>query len=172
MVAGNIKGALSMAAVLALPAGFVLRDRLVAIVFGVTFVTLVVQALPFAWLLRVLRVSLSAGTESIDAARATLITARRGQTELDELMSAGLVSRKQHAEWRAALQRQLIDAERELRVRTQGTRDHGVQVSVLTAQKAALLDAVRKGLLGSEAAEAAVSDLDRRLMALEVTEDP
>ena len=36
MVFGNVKGALSMAAVLALPADLPYRDRLVAIVFGVT----------------------------------------------------------------------------------------------------------------------------------------
>ncbi len=47
MVFGNIKGALSMAAVLALPADIPYRERLVAIVFGVTLVTLVTQALPF-----------------------------------------------------------------------------------------------------------------------------
>ncbi|HVJ94879.1 MAG TPA: sodium:proton antiporter, partial [Labilithrix sp.] len=47
MVFGNIKGALSMAAVLALPASMPNRARLVTIVFGVTFVTLMLQALPF-----------------------------------------------------------------------------------------------------------------------------
>ena len=47
MVFGNIKGALSMAAVLALPAALPHRERLITIVFGVTFVTLVTQALPF-----------------------------------------------------------------------------------------------------------------------------
>ena len=36
MVFGNVKGALSMAAVLSLPQGIPYRDRLIAIVFGVT----------------------------------------------------------------------------------------------------------------------------------------
>ena len=44
MVFGNVKGALSMAAVLALPQGIAYRDRLIAIVFGVTLVTLLTQA--------------------------------------------------------------------------------------------------------------------------------
>src|SRR6188768_530309 len=47
MVFGNIKGALSMAAVLALPASLAYRERLIAVVFGVTFFTLVMQGLPF-----------------------------------------------------------------------------------------------------------------------------
>ena len=47
MVFGNVKGALSMAAVLALPQNIPYRERLIAIVFGVTLVTLLTQALPF-----------------------------------------------------------------------------------------------------------------------------
>ncbi len=58
MVVGNIKGSLSMAAVLALPEALPNRDRLVTIVFGVTFVTLVTQALPFKKLLVWLGVTL------------------------------------------------------------------------------------------------------------------
>src|SRR6185295_16358885 len=54
MVFGNIKGALSMAAVLATPADLPHRERLIAIVFGVTFVTLITQALPFRRVLRFL----------------------------------------------------------------------------------------------------------------------
>ena len=63
MVFGNIKGALSMAAVLALPASLPYRDRLIAIVFGVTLVTLVTQALPFGRFLRWLGVSGTADDE-------------------------------------------------------------------------------------------------------------
>ncbi len=61
MVIGNIKGALSMAAVLTLPEDFPYRERLVTIVFGVTFVTLVMQALPFQRILRALKVTLDRG---------------------------------------------------------------------------------------------------------------
>lgn len=59
MVFGNIKGALSMAAVLALPAKLPHRAELVAIVFGVTFVTLLTQALPFRRVLHMLGVALA-----------------------------------------------------------------------------------------------------------------
>ena len=91
MVFGNVKGALSMAAVLALPEGFPYRARLVAIVFGVTLVTLLTQALPFRRVLEALGVS--APIDKFDTARASLIGARRGQLELDSLLATGLVSR-------------------------------------------------------------------------------
>jgi monovalent cation:H+ antiporter, CPA1 family len=167
MLIGNIKGALSMAAVLSLPHDMPHRDRLVTIVFGVTLVTLVAQALPFARLLKALGVALSAPDAALDAAKATLIAARCGQTELDDLLAAGLVSRKEHAERKAAFQRRVIAAEAALRS-PQGEieRDHVTDLSLLTAQKAAVLDAARRGLITAETASAHVSELDRAMIEL------
>jgi CPA1 family monovalent cation:H+ antiporter len=167
MVLGNIKGALSMAAVLALPADLPYRPRLVTIVFGVTLVTLVMQALPLGRLLRFLKVTLAAPDHSLDAARATLVAARRGLTELEELLQAGLVSRKEHAQQRASFQRLVIDAEEVLRGPLgEAGWDKIVDVSLLQAQKSAVLDAARRGLISVEAAEAQVSAFDRALMKL------
>ena len=126
MVFGNVKGALSMAAVLALPASLPARDRLVTIVFGVTFITLITQALPFRRCLRWLEVG--ATTDDVfDVARARLIAARRGQVELDGMLATGLMSRPEHAARRAAFQRIVISAEAELRTpegRRGGRCDH------------------------------------------------
>jgi CPA1 family monovalent cation:H+ antiporter len=165
MVFGNIKGALSMAAVLALPASLEYRERLIAVVFGVTFVTLVTQGLPFRRVLIWLGVrdSLDGAAE---LARATLISARRGQTELDSLLTDGLVSRKQHGERWAAFQRQVIAAERTLRTPTgDAAPDHVADLAVLTAQKTALLDAARRGIISLETAEARASELDTEIVA-------
>jgi CPA1 family monovalent cation:H+ antiporter len=165
MVVGNIKGALSMAAVLALPEGLAHRERLVNIVFGVTFVTLLTQALPFGRLLRALKVTLGSDP-SENRAKATLIAARRGQTELEDLLATGLVSRKDHAERRAELQRQVIEAELVLRARPDAPGlDPHVEISLIAAQKAALNDAARRGLVDQEAADHVIADLDRRLLS-------
>ena len=165
MVFGNIKGALSMAAVLALPKDLPHRDRLVAIVFGVTLITLVTQALPFRKFLVVLGIVNSSLDNQIDNAKATLIGARRAQKELDELLGAGLVSRKDHAERWATFQRQIIAAERKLRgPRGEIARDHIADLALLTAQKSAVLDAARRGLIGMEVAEAQAGELDRALL--------
>lgn len=166
MVFGNIKGALSMAAVLALPQATPGRDRLVAIVFGVTFVTLVTQALPFARVLRAFGATLGPRDEELDSARATLIAARRGQAELDELLRAGLVSRKDHAERAAAYQRLVIGAEATLRSpRAEAEGDAATDLALVDAQKAALLDAMRRGLISSEITERKINELDRELIA-------
>jgi CPA1 family monovalent cation:H+ antiporter len=165
MLAGNIKGALSMAAVLALPQGLAHRDRLITIVFGVTFVTLVTQALPFRAILRKLGVATVSASPEFDEAKAILVEARRGQAELDELLASGLISRKDHAERRAAFQRQIIQAESKLRGPAgEVVRDALADVAILAAQKAALLEAARRGLIADETAHARVNVIDRELV--------
>jgi len=167
MVFGNVKGALSMAAVLALPEDIPYRDRLIAIVFGVTLVTLLTQALPFRRFLTWLGVAGETESREIDSSRAVLISARRAQLELDQLLASGLISRRDHAERRAAFQRDIIEAERTLR--TAGTHSHGdvVLPAVLNAQKAAILDAARRGLITERTAGEHVAELDEKI--LEVT---
>jgi len=166
MVFGNIKGALSMAAVLALPAGIPYRDRLIAIVFGVTLVTLVTQALPFRRFLQWLGVAGHAPDETGDRCRAVLISARRAQLELDNLLAAGLVSRHEHADRRAAFQRDIIEAERVLR--TAGMRDDVALPAVLAARKAAIVDAARRGLITDRTAGDHIAALDQQILRLDV----
>jgi CPA1 family monovalent cation:H+ antiporter len=170
MVFGNVKGALSMAAVLGLPQTIPYRDRLIAIVFGVTLVTLVTQALPFQRFLTWLGVASRIDDEQADEFRAVLIGARRAQTELDTLLSAGLISRHEHAERRAIFQRDIIEAERALRhVRRRSHADVAVP-AVLTARKAAILDASRRGLISTQTAGQHVARLDAEILRFAVRE--
>ena len=175
MVFGNIKGALSMAAVLALPASLVFRERLIAVVFGVTFVTLLTQGMPFRRVLNWLGVQEQSLDAAAELARATLIGARRGQSELDTLLTEGLLSRKQHAERWAAFQRQIIDAERVLRGPTaEAGPDQIVDLAVFHAQKTALLEAARRGIISSEMAESRAAQLDTQIVSasLQTKEQP
>lgn len=167
MMVGNIKGALSMAAVLALPLDLPYRDRLVTIVFGVTFVTLVTQGLPFKAVLRALGVTLSAANLTLDRAKAELISAKRGQIDLDNLLNTGLISRKEHAERRAFFQRLVIGAEGILRVEGRGeAHRREVDTALLTGRKIALRDAAQRGLVDASVAETEIAELDREMLAL------
>ncbi|MCL2726204.1 MAG: sodium:proton antiporter, partial [Polyangiaceae bacterium] len=169
MVFGNIKGALSMAAVLALPANLPYKQRLITIVFGVTFVTLIMQALPFRRFLRALGIGDFGGQDlSSEEARARLILARRGQAELDDLLASGLVSRRGHAERSSVFQRTIISAEAVLRSpEAKVARDEAViDSAILTAQKAALIDAARRGLVGDDTADREIAILDDRLIRI------
>ena len=164
MVFGNVKGAMSMAAVLALPAGIAYRDRLIAIVFGVTLLTLVTQALPFRAFLTWLGVATRTGDETADECRAVLIGARRAQTELDTLLAEGLIARHEHAERRAEYQRDIIDAERALRRTGDDPHAPVALPSVLAARKAAILDAARRGLITDRTAARHVAALDEHIL--------
>lgn len=166
MVAGNIKGALSMAAALALPDDVPFKSRIVAIVFGVTFVTLVTQALPFAQLLRWLGVVEGATDPKVATARARLIAARRGQAEVDALHEQGLISRRAHAEKKAVLQREALDAERTLRETEIEGADGQVESAILEAQRGALVEAARRGVLDAEVVEEQTTEIDRSLLRL------
>jgi CPA1 family monovalent cation:H+ antiporter len=170
IVVGNVKGALSMAAVLALPAGMPYRERLIAIVFGVTLVTLVTQALPFRYFLTRLGVSGGGDDGGADECRAVLIGARRAQTELDSLVGAGLISRHEHAARWAEFQRDVIDAERTLRRLGESPQASVALPAVLNARKAAILDAARRGLITDRTAGAHVAALDEQILRAAVQE--
>jgi CPA1 family monovalent cation:H+ antiporter len=169
MVFGNIKGALSMAAVLALPAGIAYRDRLIAIVFGVALVTLVTQALPFRRFLTWIGVAGHVPDETADQCRAVLISARHGQQELDNLLASGLIPRREHAERRAAFQRDIIDAER--RLRTTDSRLGVALPAVLAARKAAIIDAARRGLITDRTAANHIAALDEQILRMNVDDE-
>jgi CPA1 family monovalent cation:H+ antiporter len=172
MVFGNVKGALSMAAVLALPQGIAYRERLIAIVFGVTLVTLVTQALPFRRFLTWLGVAGHTGGETADECKAVLIGARRAQAELDGLLASGLISRREHAERWAAFQRDIIGAERTLRMVGGGSATTDVaHLAVLAARKAAILDAARRGLITERTAGSQVAALDEQILRAAADED-
>jgi monovalent cation:H+ antiporter, CPA1 family len=164
MVVGNVKGAISMAAVLALPAGMPYRERLIAIVFGVTLVTLVMQALPFRQFLGWLGLSGGGDDGGADECRAVLIGARRAQSELDSLMTAGLISRHEHAARWAEFQRDVIDAERTLRRLGESPQTSVALPAVLNARKAAILDAARRGLITDRTAGAHIASLDEQIL--------
>ena len=101
-----------------------------------------------------------------ELSRATLISARRGQAELDILLTEGLLSRKQHAERWAAFQRQIIAAEQILRApNAEAEPDHVSDLAILTGQKTALMDAARRGIISSETAEARAAELDTEIVA-------
>lgn len=172
MVLGNIKGALSMAAVLALPEAVPSRERLVTIVFGVTFVTLITQALPFARALAWLGVVARPTDPGAHAARAELIAARRGLRELEDLHASGLVSEGVHAAERARLQRTVLDAERTLRAVDGDADAHQARAAILDAQRAALADAQRRGILDEAAAAAKMAQVDEQRLELREEKEP
>ena len=88
----------------------------------------------------------------------------RRASEQHGLVTAGLISRHEHAARWAGFQRDIIEAERTLR--RAGAAGHaGVPIAaVLNARKAAILDAARRGLITDRTAGRHVAALDEELV--------
>ena len=170
MVWGNLKGSLSMALALSLPADLEYRDLIASIVFGCAFVTLTVQGLTLAPMAR--RFGLGRGTgpeRQIDENQGRLLAARAAQTELDRLQRLGVVPLGTFQRMRAGYQGAIARSERELRDLVSHARgedsEHiaAVKRRLLEVEKAALQDAIGSGMIAEDVAEELVAELDRAL---------
>jgi CPA1 family monovalent cation:H+ antiporter len=174
LVWGNLKGSLSMALALSLPADLPHRDLITAIVFGCAFFTLTVQGLTLAPFARRLGIGRVAGPERrIDENQGRLLAARAAQTELDRLQRLGVVPLGAFQRMRAGYQGAIARSERELRdlVALSGSEDSehivAVRRRLLEVEKAALQDAVGSGMIAEDVAEELVTELDRELAETE-----
>ncbi|MFP2932006.1 cation:proton antiporter [Pyxidicoccus sp. 3LG] len=173
-VLGNIKGALSIGLALGLPAGTPQREKLVAIAFGVTLVSLVGQGLMLTQVLKWLglfqqdEVALTMAEQ-----RGRLIASRAAHQELEVLHGQGLVPRGAYDHLRSEYQVNIARAERELRRLneqhlTQGARDLiSMRRRLIDAERTALQGARRNGLIPEATAEHMLAQLDERTLSLE-----
>lgn len=173
LVWGNLKGSLSMAMALSLPAAVAEREQMVTVVFGCALVTLTLQGLTLAPLARALGIGKPGEVERrLEGHQARLLAARAAQGELVRLQQGGLLPQGLFQRLRAAYQGTIARSERDLRDllafnaaeearRVAVTRRH-----LLTVEKGAVRDAVTSGILGEEAAAEALADIDRQLADL------
>jgi len=86
----GVRGAVSLAAALALPTDFPHRDLIIFLTFSVILVTLIGQGLTLPWLIRALRVVDDGGAEREDA-KARVKASEAALARLDELVAEGWV---------------------------------------------------------------------------------
>ncbi|MBI4783911.1 MAG: sodium:proton antiporter [Oscillatoriophycideae cyanobacterium NC_groundwater_1537_Pr4_S-0.65um_50_18] len=177
---GNIKGSLSMALALSLPASLLGRGYLIAIVFGSVLLSLVLQGLSLPWLVERLNLSsVSPERQQTDELRAQLITSKAAQDELDGMLKAGILPKAIYEEMRSLYQVRIAKAEKALRDlynqwsmdvatgKDNPSRLDGVRRRLLLAEKVALTDAVRKRILPESTAEVRLQHIDEKLLSLE-----
>jgi CPA1 family monovalent cation:H+ antiporter len=173
-VLGNIKGALSIALALGLPKDTPFRPLLVDVAFGVTFISLVAQALLLGrvldWLGLTRRDPLAA---AISEHQAKLVTARAARAELDSLLANGMLPRMAYERLRSEYQIIIAEAEREIRRIQERNLAQGARLllavrrRLIDAERAALSAAERTGLIDPEVAERHLLRLDERTLGLE-----
>lgn len=177
---GNIKGSLSMALALTLPATLSGRASLIAIVYGSVLLSLVVQGVSLPWVVKKLQISpLSSGRRQTDDLRAQLITAKAAQDELEGMLKTGIVPKAVYEEMRSSYQVQVAKAERALRdVYNQWANDvaagqgdpsrlDAVRRRLLLAEKSALTDALRKRIVSESSVHERLQQIDEKLLSLE-----
>ena len=178
LVWGNLKGSLSMALALSLPAALPERERLVAVVFGCALVTLTVQGLTLTPLLRLMGVGGAGAAErEIQLRQGELLASRAGQAELDRMQKLGLLPLGVFQRQRAAYQGVAARSERQIRelliLNTREEERHGrsVRRRLLLVEKAALREAVGSGLLGPDVGDELLRRADAALAELPAGEE-
>ncbi|MBD2211056.1 cation:proton antiporter [Nostoc linckia FACHB-104] len=177
---GNIKGSLSMALALSIPASITERDQLIAIVFGTVLLSVVGQGVSLPWLVKRLQLSqVSATRQQVEELQAQLITGKAAQDELDTLLKTGVLPKAVYEEMRAAYQVQIAGAEKILRElynrrsdeldkkKGESSKLDAIRRRLLLAEKAALSQAIRQRILSEEIVYERLKKLDEQLLQLE-----
>jgi CPA1 family monovalent cation:H+ antiporter len=167
---GNLKGSLSMALALSLPAALAGRESLTTIVFGCALVTLTVQGLSLTRFARAMGLGRAGeGERRLEEEQARLLAARAAQTELDRLQRLGVVPAAVFQRTRAAYQGVIARSEKEMRellVLHSGEAARHTQAlsrRLLTVEKSALQDAINAGFVREEVVAELMARIDRDL---------
>jgi len=179
LIAGNVKGSLSMALALSLPFTLPGRAEVITLVFSTVLVSLVGQGLSLPWLVKRLRLSVpSALRQRMETLQLNMITAKAAQAELKHLLEFGSLPKALYEELFATYQSRIAASERELRdlynqrmidgISNLEQHNHldGTWRRLYLAEKGAINDAIRQGLLSDAATQAYLQTLDEKLLSL------
>lgn len=178
---GNVKGSLSMALALSLPPDLPGRGQIITLVFGTVLVSLVGQGLSLPWFIRRFKLSsVSKISREIESLQLSLITSKAAQEELDNLHQTGILPKAIYEELRASYQARIANSERNLRdLYNQRHEDAGEEANeeyqkllkirrqLLLAEKGAINDALRRGILSEDLVHEYRQRLNRKLLQLE-----
>jgi len=174
---GGLRGAISLALALSLPVDLPERDVLQAMAFGVMLFTLLAQGTTIQFLLRCLGVVGRSGPRVAREKRlGRLFAAQAGLRRLERLHREGLLTDEM---W-AGLQEEYLRAKRRVvEEMNQLFREHAeleremllqARREALQAERGALGDALRRGLISTPVYEELVEEVDRHLEALGMIE--
>jgi monovalent cation:H+ antiporter, CPA1 family len=172
---GGLRGGLSMVLALALPRTLAHRDVLVTMTFGVVVLSILGQGLTMAPLLRRLKL-VAAGTDRVryEVVRGAQRSSTLALAALDKVAQKGGHSEVVLGELRADYTRRLAESDERLRAlhleheALRNEERHGLARQLLLVEKDTVQRAHHDGVIGAEAAEELLRDVDARLVALEV----
>ncbi len=179
LILGNVKGSLSMALTLSLPFGLPDRIQVVTLVFSTVLLSLVGQGLSLAWFVKRLNLSKpSASKQRLENLQLTLITSKAAQRELASLLESGILSKSIYEELFASYQARIATSELELRNIYNQTANEQIDPHeeqghlaathrrLYLAEKVAINDAIRKGLIADDTCHDYLKALNEKLLSL------
>ncbi len=167
----GLRGAISLALVLSLPPSLgASRDLLLAMAFGVVLFTLLVQSTSLSPLIRRLRiVTRSQAQVEYELRHARLTALRSADARLDQMHAEGLLSTHSWEKFKKSVARQavtLAQAVRELLLSDPALEAEEMETGwreLMRAQRSALLEMRRDGVISEEAYESLTAEVDARL---------
>ncbi|BAU66804.1 Na+/H+ antiporter [Stanieria sp. NIES-3757] len=179
LIVGNVKGSLSMALALSLPLTLPGRTDVITLVFSTVLVSFIGQGLSLSWFVKKLKLSKhSSIKQKIENLQLNLIASKAAQQELKNLLQSGSLPKSLYEELFATYQARIASSERELRDiynqritkpqknAEKGNYLDGLRRRLYLAEKGAINDAVRKGLLSDDLAQSQIKELNEKLLSL------
>ncbi len=176
---GGLRGSIPIALVLGLPTNFVLQagdksfsqQEITQIISGVVLLSLLVQGLSISWLLHALGFTRVPKIErEYELLRGRTISLKAASYQLEELFAKGEVAPQLHEGLRQQLDAQLtalsgsteslLNQHYELKE----TEYRKVAHAMLLAERAAVEEGARQGILSEEALEHLLAEIDNKLM--------
>jgi CPA1 family monovalent cation:H+ antiporter len=168
---GGLRGAISLALVLSLPAGFADREILCIMAFGVVLFTLLVQGTTMSVLLRRLGLVQRGEVElEYERRHGRLVAARAARDHIQQLHQAGLISATTWDELQPELEQQIQDyqeAQRALLREQPALRSEEIDDTrreALRAQRAMLTNLLNTGVISEHVYEELVTQVDGALV--------
>jgi CPA1 family monovalent cation:H+ antiporter len=177
LVWGNLKGALSMALVMSLPADVPYRKELLVTIFGVVLFSLLVPGFSMTFFLKWLKLAQKDSVaEKFELLQGELVAVRSALAELELMHASGKFSKLIYEEQKAKYTQRFETVEKEM-AQLQSTEPGLVQLMsimakkhLLITQKSSVQSAFRNGILSAGASQALVHDLNRQIDDLETSD--
>jgi monovalent cation:H+ antiporter, CPA1 family len=177
LVWGNLKGALSMALVMSLPADIPYRKELLVTIFGVVLFSLIVPGLSMNILLKWLNLTQKDDLiEEFESLQGQLFGIRSVIQELDSMHNSGKLSTGIYQVQKEKYMTQLEHIERDMGMlqstdpRLGRLQSLYAEKHLLVTQKSSIRDAFRNGMVSESCAQGLIHTLNQQLADLELNE--
>lgn len=178
---GGLRGAISLALALSLTGaafGQVVADEVRLMTFGVVLFTLLVQGPTLAPLLRLLGLAEQSEPHRLQQRRqAQLYASRAGRRELERLHEDGILSKEvfqaMNDVYNEELQQRNLDLRELLHDYPELEQNMIIQArkDLLQAERTAIADAVRRGLISEDIYHSLIKETDNRAVALDMIQN-